>query len=249
MRTWIRTWRESTRRWPLPTRELCALLASSIVAVSAHAGEIAALTSRFPEPAPPPNGEAQWVAQSMRMNGLPMTIKAFKTSASVDEVIHFYEHWWRGKGRADYTRSERGEWRVLGIKTSEHYITVQARSTLAGAEGTIAVSADPRKVKRVRTLFPHPKSSTVVTLQEYDDLGLQSEHITLLSQRAATVEAREFANVLARKGWHLVLNRRATKTQGHVIEAQKDAQHARLSFLPGRELGATTAVTIVWKKS
>ena len=220
-----------------------------MVAMSAHAGEIASLTSDFPDPEPPPNGEAQWVAQSMRMNGLPMTIKAFKTSARVDEVIYFYERWWRGKGKADYTRSTRGEWRTLGIKTDEHYITVQARSTLGGSEGTIAVSGDPSKVARVTTRFPHPKSAKVVTLQEYEDFGLQSEHITLLSQRAATVEAREFADMLVRQGWQLVLDRRATKTQGHIIEVQKDAQHAQLSFLPARQLGATTAVTVVWKKS
>ncbi|MET0534239.1 MAG: hypothetical protein ABW171_08445 [Steroidobacter sp.] len=226
---------------------LGALLMVSTMAT--QAGELASLTSRFPEPAPPPNGEAQWVAQSMRMNGLPMTIKAFKTSADVDEVINFYEHWWRAKGKADYTRSRRDEWSILGIKTDEHYITVQARSTLGGSEGTIAVSADPRTVKRVATRFPHPKSSTVVTLQEYEDFGVQSEHITLLSQRSASTEAREFANMLVRGGWQLVLDRRATKTQGHIIEVQKDAQHAQLSFLPGRDLGATTAVTVVWKKS
>ena len=225
------------------------VVAASIAATGAHAGEIASLTAGFPEPVPPPNGEAQWVAQSMRMNGLPMTIKAFKTAASVDEVIYFYERWWRGKGKADYTRSQRGEWRVLGIKTDEHYITVQARSTLGGAEGTIAVSADPGKVQRVQTRFPHPKSATVVTLQEYEDFGMQSEHITLLSQRAAGVEAREFAAILVRGGWQVVLDQRAKKTSGHMLEVQKDAQHAQLSFMPGRELGATTAVTVVWKKS
>jgi hypothetical protein len=233
MRSWIRI----------------ALLASSVVAAGAHAGEIAALTSRFPEPAAPPNGEAQWVAQSMRMNGLPMTIKAFKTSANVDEVIYFYERWWRGRGKADYTRDQLGEWRILGIKTDDYYITVQARRTLAGAEGTIAVSADPRSVKRSTTKFPHPKTANVVTLQEYEDFGVQSEHITLLSQRAASIEARDFAKLLVRGGWHLVLDQRATKAQGHVIEAQKDAQHVRLSFVPGRDLGATTAVTVVWQKS
>jgi hypothetical protein len=235
------------RSW---TRTLyCAVVASSIFVACAHAGELASLTSRFPEPAAPPNGEAQWVAQSMRMNGLPMTIKAFKSSASVDDVINFYEHWWRAKGKADYTRTQQDEWRVLGIKTAENYITVQARSTLGGSEGTIAVSADPGKVKPVTTRFPYPSSATVVTLQEYEDFGSLSEHITLLSQRAATIEAREFADVLTHSGWQLVLNQRAIKTQGHIIEAQKDAQHARLSFMPGRDLGATTAVTIVWKKS
>ncbi|HEY0686310.1 MAG TPA: hypothetical protein VGD45_28475 [Steroidobacter sp.] len=235
--------RDCIRKW------FGVLLASSVVVTFAHAGEIASLTSGFPEPAPPPNGEAQWVAQSMRMNGLPMTIKAFKTSADVDDVIYFYEHWWRAKGKADYTRSQRGEWSILGIKTAEHYITVQARPTLGGSEGTIAVSGDPGKVKRVATRFPHPKSATVVTLQEYEDFGIRSEHITLLSGRAPNIEAREFAEMLTRSGWKLVMDQRAKKTQGHVIEAQKNAQHAHLSFLPGRELGATTAVTVVWKKS
>src|SRR5687767_12132655 len=225
------------------------LIAAMSFVACARAGEIADLTAKFPELDPPPNGEAQWVARSMRLNGLPMTIKAFKTSTSVEDVIYFYERWWHGKGKADYQRSQRGEWRMLGIKSDKHFISIQARRTLGGSEGTIAVSTTPDAVKRMATKFPHPTSTSVVALQEYDDFGMESEHITMLSSRAATVEARDFARMLQAQGWHLVLDAKSKTSQGHTLEAQRDAEHAQISFLPGRELGATTAVTVVWKKS
>ena len=113
------------------------------------------------------------------------------------------------------------------------------------------VTADPAQVETsLATRFPLPSSVQVVTLQQYEDRGEQAEHISLASMRAPHVEALSYAQVLSRAGWQLVRDAPARSIQrGHVIEAQKGASHARLTFMPDRSNSRGTAIIIVWKKA
>lgn len=215
------------------------------------AGDLAKATAGLPEIDAPPQGETQWIAKSMRMNGLPMTLKSFHSRLSADSVLHHYEAWSRRYGGSESARSRYGEWHMLAIRSARHYISIQARSTVDGSHGTIAVS---RNLQRARvtldTQFPIPPHARIVNLQQYDDFGMESEHISLSSARAPHLEAFAFSRLLAREGWQLVRKQPAHEIRrGHVIEAQKGAQHARLTIMPDQSSSAMTAVLIVWKKT
>jgi hypothetical protein len=45
----------------------------------------------LPDLAAPPQGTAQWIARNMRMNGLPMSLKAFESRLAPDAVLAYYE--------------------------------------------------------------------------------------------------------------------------------------------------------------
>lgn len=107
----------------------------------------------LPNLAAPPQGSAQWIARSMRMNGLPMSLKAFESRLSPDAVLSHYESELKSSGSHDVRRSVNAPWRVLMFKSHDHLITVQARPASAGSEGTILVSPalDPAKLKMKRT--------------------------------------------------------------------------------------------------
>lgn len=240
-RSWVTARNGYWRRTFLATLLMCSIV---------HASEVSRLTAQLPDIDAPPQGQAQWVARSMRMNGLPMTIKSFQTSLSTDEVLNFYEHWWTGKALAQYSRSRQGEWRMLGIHSDKYAITIEVRSTLGGAEGTIAVSPKLGKVERVATTFPHPISAAVVNLQEYDDAGVEAEYISMASTRSVSAEAHDFVNLLERDGWQLIIDRRArVQADAYIIEAQKGASHAQLTFKSNAVKTASTAIAIVWRKS
>lgn len=229
---------------------LRGLLIARLMCSIAQASEVSHLTAQLPDIDAPPQGQAQWVARSMRMNGLPMTIKAFQTTMGTDEVLNFYEHWWAGKALAQYSRSKQGEWRILGIHSDKYAITIEVRKTLGGAEGTIAVSPKLGKVERVATTFPHPVSATLLNLQEYDDDGIEAEYISMSSARSVSAEAHDFASLLEREGWQLIIDRRAqVETDAYIIEAQKGANHAQLTFKPNVVKNANTSIAIVWRKS
>src|SRR5687768_17169386 len=160
----------------------CVATAALFGLSAVSAGELEQLTSKLPQIDGPPRGETQWIARSMRLNGVPMTIKSFQTSLSVDDVIHHYERSSRGKSSQQISRNRNGEWHVLGLHTHQHHVSIQVRSTSEGSEGTIAVTGEiKRDHQRPDTEFPRPSGVELASLQEYDDLGIEAEHIDFTS--------------------------------------------------------------------
>lgn len=208
-------------------------------------------TSALPELSAPPQGTAQWIARSMRLNGLPMTLKAFESRLSPDGVLAYYESKLKSSSGHETRRLMRSPWQVLMFRSQDHFITVHARPTFGGSEGTILVSPalDPA-VLRTRTDFPRPPTAHIVNLQQYNDAGMQSEHIALSSARAPFVEAQAFSQLLIREGWTLISTRPTHEThRGFVLEAQRDAEHALLVIIPDTVRPSSTAIVVTWKKS
>lgn len=231
-------------------RNRILLLLGVLAAATANGGAIERSTSALPDLGPPPQGEAQWIARSMRHNGLPMTLKAFRSRLSADEVLEHYARFGNGSAR-ESMRSRQGEWQVLAIKDARCFITIQARDSAPGSVGMIAVTSDPANIAAsIATRFPLPRSMHIVNLQQYEDEGEQSEHISLISAKAPHVEAENCARLLSRDGWQLLQDAPArTIERGYLIEAQKGAEHARLTFMPDQSGSGVTAIIIVWRKA
>lgn len=207
--------------------------------------------SELPDLAAPPDGTAQWIARSMRMNGLPMTLKAFQSRMSPDAVLAHYESMLKISGSHETRRGTRLPWRVLTFKSRDHLITVQARAVSAGSEGTILVStALGAAAFRMRTEFPRPPTARLVNLQQYDDAGMASEHISLSSDRSPFIEAQAFSQLLIRDGWTMIDTRPTHQMhRGFVLEAQREAEQALLVIMPDAARASSTAIVITWKKS
>src|SRR5688572_6134416 len=150
------------------------------LALPVQAGSLPRATDALPSLGAPPQGTAQWIAKSMRMNGLPMTLKVFESRLTPDAVLSHYEWFVKSSGSHESRRTTNAPWQVLMLKSSDHFITVHARPVAHGSEGTILVSPtiEPASL-RMRTDFPRPASTRIVNLQQYDDDGVQSEHISL----------------------------------------------------------------------
>ena len=223
----------------------------NIACSCANAEAVARLAASFPDIGPPPHGEVRWIARSMRFNGMPMTLKVIQTRLSPADLFIFYETSMRGQTGNEFRRSTMGEWQLLSIKSSHYHATIQVRPVIAGSEGTIAVTLPPeRGIPKLSSEFPRPLTTRIVSLQEYDDAGVESEHISLSSRRAVTTEARAFQQELERAGWKIG-KQQATRSasRGVVIEAQHGAQQALLTLLPDETHPSTTAIIIVWRKS
>lgn len=212
---------------------------------STIAGAVAQSVAALPDLGAPPRSKVQWIAQAMRLNGLPMKLQLLRSPEAPDDVFDHYESQWRGRAHHELRRSTQGEWQTLSIKSPTHYITLQLTRTSSGSEGTITVSAPPVSA-RPATNFPRPVSSRLLSVQEYDDAGIESEHISLSSARSVNVEAQAFQHELARAGWRSDMQ---ASFQGKVIEAQKGAQHAFVTLQPDSLQPAGTAIVIIWRKS
>ena len=91
----------------------------------------------LPELGAPPQGEAQWIARSMRMNGLPMTLKAFESRLVAGRSVGPLRIPAEISGSHEVRRSVNSPWQVLVFKSPDYFITVHARPAAAGSEGTI----------------------------------------------------------------------------------------------------------------
>lgn len=219
-------------------------------ALPAQAGSLTRATDALPDLSAPPQGSTQWIAKSMRMNGLPMTLKVFQSRLAPDAVLAHYETFLRTSGTHESRRLAKAPWQVLMLKSDDHFITIHARTVAHGSEGTILVSpALAPSSLRMRTEFPRPSSTRIVNLQQYDDDGVQSEHISLSSNRAPFAELQDFSQLLMSEGWS-VLDTRPTQEvrRGFVLEVQRQAEHAQLVIIPNAAQPTTTAIAITWKK-
>ncbi len=217
----------------------------------ANAGALSQLTAQLPDVPAPPQGSVHWIAPSMRMNGLPMTLKTFESRLAPQDVFHFYEGMAHRWGPSEFRRSRRGAQQQLAIRSRGHVITIEAAATIRGASGTIVVSVPPERAPAsTDTRFPRPATARLVNLQEYEDDGIASEHLSLSSARSISVEAAAFSDALTREGWQILRQQpMQTAARGMVIEAQRGAQLALLTLQPDRSQPASTAIVVVWRKS
>ena len=208
-------------------------------------------TSRFPEVPTPPQTRMEWIARSMRMNGLPMTLRSFDSSLPAAEVLAHFARWWTS-AVADSQRNAQqlqiGPWQVLALTSTRVHITVRVKSAGSGTTGTIAVSINPAVVQpSLVTSFPHPRDARVVSLQQYADPGSSAESIAFSSGRAVEIVARDFSRALAHQGWNVYRDQPATSARiGRVLEAQKGAELAQLTFAPGDH--SSSRIVVLWRK-
>lgn len=230
--------------------EIAVFAMLTTLALPAHAGSLSRTTEALPSLAAPPQGQAQWIAKSMRMNGLPMTMKVFESRLTPDAVLSHYESSLKGSGVHESRRMNNAPWQVLMLKSADHFITVHARAVAHGSEGTILVSPaiEPASL-RMRTNFPRPASTRIVNLQQYDDDGVQSEHISLTSNRASFGELHDYSQLLISEGWTVIDTRPTHEVpRGFVLEVQRQTEHALIVIAPNAAQPTTTAISIVWRK-
>jgi hypothetical protein len=219
-----------------------------LVMNAAHAGAIARAVEKFPDLPAPPQGEAQWIARSMRMNGLPMTIQVLYSHSTPDEVVHFYESWAKHVSGAQTKRSHTHDTEILSIRSNSFLITLELQQVVTGTQGTIVTSSPPeRATLSTKTDFPHPMSWRVANLQQYDDAGKETEHITFTSAQGPAHDAQIIADLLASSGWTLV-NERASSANAFLVEAQHDAELARIVITSDVDHRVSSLVTVLWSK-
>jgi hypothetical protein len=230
-------------------RALLFLVLVTNVVTTCDAGAIAAQVRQLPDIPAPANGASAWVARAMRLNGVPMTIKRFTSSMNAEEVLHGYERTLRTRADMQTRRTQEKDWRVLAVMTGGYYATIRARDTNRGSEGTITVTPPLAHAKaRKHTRFPHPRTAEILSVQEYDDDGIEAEHIGFVSRRSAALEARAFATALAKADWQLLRDEPTARHGGHVIEAQKAAEFAFINVRRA-ERGEATMILVVWRKA
>jgi hypothetical protein len=168
----------------------------------------------WPEMPMPPKAKVQWIAQSMRVNGVPTRVMQFQSRASRQEVIAYYAAYWSGDGAGGYVHKPSvhalGDATVIGQVHGPYLMNIKVEDAPnATSKGLISVAQvlgskpdhDPGAVQ----LMP---GAHVVSVVESSDPGKESRQVLILTPQPVSSVTQFYRASFVNAGW--------TEVQGDV---------------------------------
>lgn len=160
----------------------------------------------WPEVPLPPHAKVEWVAQDMKVNGIPMRVMHFESTASRSEIVAYYTSHWSGAYPGKPSVQPLEEATVVGQVHGPYYMTVKVSDRPHDAsEGLISVSQIAgNRVERSAGGLPLMPGATIVSVVESNDPGQRCRQL-VVAQDAGVDSANSFyQTALEGAGWHLV---------------------------------------------
>ncbi len=208
----------------------CLLLACCLLAHRAGAVE------PWPELPLPPKAHAQWVAQSMRVNGVPTRILQFQSRASRSEVVEYFRSLWSGGYPHTPSVKPLGEATVVGQMHGPYLMNVKVEDAERGASrGLISVAQVVGfKPDRDPGEIPMIGGAHVLSVIESDDPGKHSREVAILAPQQPSSVSQFYQAALANAGWRPVqVNdgvRTASGADSSFLVFARDASEIQLSI-------------------
>lgn len=211
-----------------------ALLLGTAVCTAAFAQEKAVPCPEFPIP---PIGQAQWVAENMRMNGMPMQIKELTTEQTPQQVIAFYKQRW-SDAPPFFHEYEVGGMPAIATLRSGCFYTVQVMPYGRGAKALLGVSTKPEggQLKTPGAGFPNMAGSTVLNDIDHYDSGKTGRTIMLTNTYSPDANLNFYRRAMADDGWSAIMDRPVGGSKGisHVLVLKRGYHEANLTISPGK---------------
>ncbi len=198
--------------------------------LSAYASDL--LQQKMPIIEIMPEMNAEWVAEQIVYNGIPMSIKNFKSTKTVKEVVEFYKDHWRNQGADEINQQTK----TIGTEIDGYYYSVQVEKMGLGSEGTMTVTPALLDSDRVQisseTSFPFAPDSQIISRVESIDLGIKSETIMAINQRSVSNNESWLNIELSGQGWKRL----------EVDTAVNSQQNQLVTFQRGKEMCQVTVI-------
>lgn len=226
-----------------------ALLLGTALCTAAFAQEKAVPCPEFPIPH---IGQAQWVAENMRMNGMPMQIKELTTEQTPQQVIAFYKQRW-SDAPPFFHEYEVGGMPAIATLRSGCFYTVQVMPYGRGAKALLGVSTKPDggQLKTPGAGFPNMAGSTILNDIDHYDSGKTGRTIMLTNTYSPDANLNFYRRTMADEGWSAIMDRPVGGSKGisHVLVLKRGYHEANLTISPGKAgtSGSNVLVTFVDK--
>jgi hypothetical protein len=170
----------------------------------------------WPELPAPPRSRSEWVAQNLRVNGLPTRIERFESELAVAEVLaHYRAHWARSPdGPPRETRV--GEWDSIATLHGPFQIAVQARPRRPqGSQGYLSVANFVEaKADFVPAWLPLARELQVVQVSDSVDGPKRSELVLATTRDGFEIHLQRQRGEWLRRAWSLAHEQQATAPDG-----------------------------------
>jgi hypothetical protein len=216
-------------------------------------GAACAQTSEpWPELPLPPHAKVEWVADQMKVDGFPMRVLHFESTASRSEIVAYYTAHWSGGYVTKPSVKPMEEATLVGQAHGPYYMTVKVSDRPHdGSGGFISISQMlGRRPERSVGGLPLMPGAKILSVVESADPGKQCRQV-IATQDAGPDSARKYyESALESAGWHLV-----QKSSDDVIRAhagsveifQRDQSELSISVMAGEGRGSSVVQTLVTK--
>lgn len=203
------------------------------IGTAAYAQEKVVPCPEFPIPH---IGQTHWVAENMRMNGIPMQIKELTTEQTPQQVIAFYKQRW-SDAPPYFHEYEVGGMPAIATLRSGCFYTVQVMSYGRGAKALLGVSTQPEsgQAKKPGSGFPNMAGSTILNDVDHYDAGKTGRTIVLTNTYSPDANLNFYRRTMADEGWKAIMDRPVGGTKGisHVLVLKRGYHEASLTISPG----------------
>lgn len=170
----------------------------------------------------PPKAKVEWVSDDMRLNGIPMQVQRFESTASKEEVVAHYVAYWRTAqvpakpGETVAAVTPHGLDTLVARTHGPFYSMVKVRSAGPGrSEGTISTSQLLGTEPTLDTSgVPSPGGAKPVNVVESIDNGKRNKQVLFFSRDSLTSVAGFYQQSLRAAGWTLLQEQSAAKASG-----------------------------------
>jgi hypothetical protein len=196
-------------------RAVEAAAAGTILTVLAAAGRVWA-TEPWPAIPLPPKADVQWVAQSMRVNGVPTRVMQFQSRTNRGEITEYYRAYWSGGYKHTPSIHAQGESTIVGQQHGPYLMTVKVEDAARGtSRGLISVAqVVGSKVDRDPGQLPLMSGAHVVSVVESDDPGKHSRTVVVVTPQPPTSVTQFYQASFVNAGWLQVQGNERARASG-----------------------------------
>lgn len=153
------------------------------------------------------------VGDSLRMNGTPMSIRAFRSRQAPEVLLREVQAAWeRDPGHQPVQRATIPNWTVLNQTIGERHRSFQVRAEGGVSEGFVAVTS-PRETREPKLVVRLPPLVQPMQVVDSVDQGKASQQIVAVSRRSVDATASALDEALKAQRWQ----RQSMKKQGDVV--------------------------------
>lgn len=190
----------------------------------------------------PASLQLEAMADSLRMNGTPMSIRAFHSRVPAEVLIQEVQAaWGRNPRHGPVQRSSIPKWMVLNQTVGEQHRSFQVRDQNGGAGGYVAVTS-PKETVEPRLVLRLPALVSPLQVVDSVDQGKASQQVMAVSRRSVDATAAALNEALKAQRWE----RASMKKQGDVVRLSANRGGEQFdAILSGQKNGALVMINTV----
>lgn len=182
------------------------------------------------------------LGDTLRMNGTPMSIRAFRSREPAETVLREVQaSWERDPGHQPVQRSSIPNWTVLNQAIGARHRSFQVRERDGQTQGFVAVSS-PRETRAPVLAVRLPAQVQAVQVIDSVDAGKASQQVMAVSKRSVDATASALGDALKAQRWGspmLTRQGRSVRLSANRGDEQFDA------VLSGQKHGALLMMNVV----